>query len=79
MSIASEMKQRAMAKDIVGDNLMAERGTFTFPPGNGGEIIREAAFVYCTNLIAKVVDCVEHHKREASKHSRQDVIYTAAS
>ena len=58
MSIASEVKQRAMAKEIVGDNLTAERGAFTFPQGKGGEIIREAAFVYCPNLTAKVADCV---------------------
>ena len=67
--MCSEVKQRAMAKEIVGDNLMAERRAFTFPQGKGRETIRKAAFVYCPNLIAKVADCVEHHKSQASKHS----------
>lgn len=62
MSIASEAKQRKMANTIVGDNLVAERGAFTFPH-KGGEVVREAAFVYCPNLIAKVADIVEHHRQ----------------
>lgn len=62
VSIASEAKQRKMAKTIVGDNLVAERGAFTFPH-NGGEVVKEAAFVYCPNLIAKVTDIVEHHRQ----------------
>ena len=66
MSIASEAKQRVMAREIVGDNLAAERGAFTFSLGKGGgEVVKEAPFVYCPNLIAKVADCVEHNKRQA--------------
>ena len=55
-----------MANEIVGENLAAERGAFTFPQGKasgGGEVVKEAPFVYCPNLIAKVADCVEHNKR----------------
>ena len=63
--MASEAKQRVMAREIVGDNLTAEKGAFTFSLGKGGgEVIKEAPFVYCPNLIAKVADCVEH-KRQA--------------
>ena len=66
MSMASEAKQRVMANEIVGDNLAAERGAFSFSQGKGGgEVLKEAPFVYCPNLIAKVADCVEHNKRQA--------------
>ena len=66
MSMASEATQRVMAREIVGDNLAAEKGAFTFSLGKGGgEVVKEALFVYCPNLIAKVADCVEHNKRQA--------------
>ena len=39
-----------MAKDITGDNIMAEKGTFTFSVDKGGE--EEVPFVYLKNLIA---------------------------
>ena len=57
VTIASEVKQRAMARMIVGENLKAEKGAFTFSQDKGGEVIKEAPFVYCPNLIAKVTDC----------------------
>lgn len=63
VSIASEKKQREMADEIVGDNLVAERGAFTFSVDKGGEMIRDVPFVYCPNLIAKVADTVQHHER----------------
>ena len=63
VSMASEGKQRVMAMEIVGDNLAAERGAFTFSQGKGGgEVVKEAPFVYCPNLIARVA---EHNKRQA--------------
>ena len=34
-----------MAKSIVVENLVAERGEFTFPHKGGGEEVKEAAFV----------------------------------
>ena len=71
VTIASEMKQRAMAKTIVGENLKAEKGAFTFSQDKGGEVIREAPFVYCPNLIAKVTDSITHHKRQAQKDMRR--------
>ena len=52
-----------MAKAIVGDNIVAERGAFTFPH-SGGEVVEEVPFVYCPNLIAKVTDIVQHHRQE---------------
>ena len=37
VSIASERKQRTLAKEILGDNLVAEKGAFSFPVDKGGE------------------------------------------
>ena len=53
-----------MANEIVGDNIKAEKGAFTFSHGKGEEI-RNAPFVYCPNLISKVSDMVRHHERQA--------------
>ena len=62
ISVASEAKQREMAKHIIGDNIVAEKGPFTFPLEKGGEEIKEVPFVYCRNLIASVCDTIEKHK-----------------
>ena len=53
-----------MANEIVGDNIKAEKGAFTFSYGKGDKI-RDAPFVYCPNLISKVPDMVRHHERQA--------------
>ena len=60
--MASEARQRVIAKEIVGDRIVAEKGAFTFPMDKGGEEIAEVPFVYCRNLIATVADTVEKHK-----------------
>ena len=52
-----------MAKDITGDNIVAEKGAFTFSVDKGGEEVREVPFVYLKNLIAAVADTVAQHKR----------------
>ena len=57
----------------MGDNRAAEKGAFTFTQGKGGgEVVREAPFVYSPNVIAKVADCVEHNKRQASTDNSLD-------
>ena len=61
--MGSEVKQRALAKDIIGDNIVAELGAFTFRRDGGGEEIREVPFVYVPNLIRKVADLIEQHQR----------------
>ena len=45
-----------MAKEIVSDRIVAEKGDFTFPMDKGGEEIAEVPFVYSRNLIATVAD-----------------------
>ena len=62
VSLASEAKQRVLAKKIVGDNITAGKGAFTFSMDKGGEEIKEVPFVYRPNLIATVSDYVEKHK-----------------
>ncbi len=51
-----------MANDIVGENLVAERGAFSFSQDIGGEVIRAVLFVYVPNLIAKVADIIHWHE-----------------
>ena len=63
ISIASERQQRKLAKGIVGDNFVAERGAFVFSSDRGREEIREVPFVYRPNLIAAIADLVESHER----------------
>ena len=46
---------------IVGDNLVAEVGAFTFSIKDGGDEIREVPFIYVPNLIRKVADVIEQH------------------
>lgn len=60
--MGSEGKQRALAKEIVGDNVCAELGAFTFKRDGGGEDIREVPFVYVPYLIRKATDLIEHHR-----------------
>ena len=63
--IVGERKQRELAKQIIGENVAAEKGAFTFPGEKGGEVIREAPFVYVPNLIRKVSDVVLQYQRQA--------------
>ena len=62
--MAGERKQREIAQEIVGDNVVAEKGAFSFPAEKGGgEIIKEVPFVFVPNLIRKVADVVAEHER----------------
>ena len=63
IEIASEKKQRQMAREIIGENLQAEKAPFTFHKDGGGEEIREVPFVFVPNLIKKVADLVAHNER----------------
>ena len=54
VNIASERKQRQLAQQLIGDNVVAEKGAFSFP----GEVIKEVPFVYIPNLIKKIADVV---------------------
>ncbi len=60
--MSSERKQRTLAKEIIGNNVVAEKGAFTFPRTDGGEEVREVPFAYVPNLIAKSADLVMAHE-----------------
>ena len=62
VSVGSERKQRARVEEIVGDNIYAEMGAFTFKRDGGGEDIKETPFVYIPNLIRKASDLIEEHR-----------------
>lgn len=63
MVVASEGKQRKLAKEIVDQTLVAERGAFTFSGDKGAAEVREVPFVYRPNLIAAIADLVNRHHR----------------
>ena len=52
-----------MAKEIVGDNIVAERGAFSFLAEKGGEVVKEVPFVYVPNLVRKIADVFAQHER----------------
>ena len=51
-----------MAKDLVGGNYKVENVPFSFTV-DGREEIREAPFVYVSNLIQKVADVFRSHEK----------------
>lgn len=54
-----------MAKGIVGESLIGEKGAFTFTVDKKEEI-REIPFVYYPNFIAVVAEIVYKHERQVS-------------
>lgn len=74
--IAGERQQRKLADQLVGDNVTAENGAFTFPAEKGGEEIREVPFVYVKNLIAKIADILEQHERHVLPNTKILNIHT---
>ncbi len=61
--MGSEGRQRALARDLLGDNLVATEGAFAAKRDGGGEDIIKVPFAYIPNLIRKVSDVIEHHRR----------------
>ena len=61
--LASEKRQRSLAHDIIGENMVAEKGAFVFPQEGRGVEIREVPFVYIPNLVQKVTDLLVHNQR----------------
>jgi hypothetical protein len=62
VSLASERKQRVLAKNITGDNYEVESVPFSFTV-DGVEVVKEAPFVYTRNLIRQVSDVVTNHQK----------------
>ena len=62
ISLASERKQRVLAKDLVGENYKVESVPFSFTI-DSREVIQEAPFVYVPNLIQKLADVDTSHQK----------------
>ena len=56
ISFASEAKERALAKVLVGPNLYSEAVPFAFPNSCGGERIQKDPMAFVPNLVAKLLD-----------------------
>jgi hypothetical protein len=52
--MAGEKRQRCLARELVGDNLVSEPAPMSFSLASGGEEIRAAAYAYTPDLKAKV-------------------------
>ena len=52
--MAGEKRQRCLAQELVGDNLVSEPLTMSFALASGGEEIRATPYAYTSNLTAKV-------------------------
>ena len=61
--MASERKQRKLANDVLGDNLIVEKVAFTFPADGHGTELKDAPLAYAPNLIRKVADLIAYHTR----------------
>ena len=61
--MASEWKQRKLAKEVLGDNLTVEKVAFTFPVDGGGTEVKDVPLAYAPNLIRKVADLIAYHTR----------------
>jgi len=59
--LGSERKQRALSKELVGDNLTVELAPFSFKLANGGEELRGAAMAYTPSLTRKVIQLLEQN------------------
>ena len=62
MILAGESKQSVLAKELVGDNLVAEAAPFSFTLKSGGEEIRGAPLAYCPDLVGKVLQLAKYEK-----------------
>ena len=63
VSLASEGRQRDIAKQQVGENIHSESAPFSFSLQDGGEELRAAAHVFLPNLTQKVFQLLEENKQ----------------
>ncbi len=61
MVLASEKKQRVLAKGLLGDNLEAETAPMTFSLKPAGEEIRAVPLVFVPNLQDKVLSLLDQN------------------
>lgn len=61
--LASEAKERSLAKELIGPNLASEMVAFTFSLDGGGEEIRKAPMAYIPELTQKVTQLLDENDR----------------
>ena len=63
INLTSEVKERSLAKELVGDNIEAELMPFTFAidRGGGGEEVLKKPMAYVPNLIEKVIQLLDQN------------------
>ncbi len=61
--MASERQQHKLAKEVVGENIRAERAPFTVSIDKTRDEVREVSFVYRPNLISAIADLFAKHER----------------
>jgi hypothetical protein len=61
--IGSERKERVLAHECIGDNLMVELAPFSFKLPAGGEELRGAAYGYTPSLTQKIIQLLEQNER----------------
>lgn len=60
----SELKQRALSKDLIGSNLKCENVAFTFYLEHRTvEEIRKSPIAYVPDLVAKVIQLLDQNDR----------------
>ena len=59
--MAGEKRQRCIANELVGDNIVSEPVPMSFSLPSGGEELRAASFAYTPDLIAKVFQILEQN------------------
>ena len=58
--LASEKTQRALAQEIIGDNMEVEKAAYVFSREGCGEVIKELPFTYVPNSVYKIADLLLH-------------------
>ena len=61
MVLSGEKRQRCLAKELLGDNIVSEPVAMSFSLPSGGEEIRAAAFSYIPDLTGKVLQLLEQN------------------
>ena len=61
----SETKERALAKDLVGDQIECEAVPFTFSPNTGaaGEVVKKAPMAYIPDLVPKIIQLLNENDK----------------
>jgi hypothetical protein len=63
INLESEVKERSLAKELVGPNLESETVLFTFSLDGGAEEVRKAPMAYVPDLVGKVKQLLDENEK----------------